>query len=121
MLHPVQWIFGNCCGAVNSNKLEKLQRRAARIIMKSNSSDKSLDHLKYELLADRRDKHVLNLVKKMLRKKCPQLFFNYFNTNKDYNIRTTRQSNHMRLPKIRLESTKKAFYYHGGVVFNKHL
>ena len=33
----------NCCGAVNSSKLEKLQKRAARIVINSNSSDKSLE------------------------------------------------------------------------------
>ena len=54
-------------GALNSSELEKLQRRAARIVMKSNSSDKSLEYLKYENLSDRREKHVLALVKKVLK------------------------------------------------------
>lgn len=32
----------NCCGKVNSDALEKLQGRAARIIMKSTCSDEAL-------------------------------------------------------------------------------
>ena len=47
----------NCRGAVNLSKLQKLQRQAARIVMKSNSSDISLEHLKYESLSERREKH----------------------------------------------------------------
>ena len=52
----------NCCSAVNSSKLEKLQKSVARIVMNSNSSDKSLEYLKYVNLSDRREKHVLALV-----------------------------------------------------------
>ena len=111
----------NCCGAISSNKIEKLQRRAARLVMKSNSSDKTLDYLKYENLSDRREKHVLTVVKNILKNKCPQFFVNYFKFNKDCINRFTRQSNQIRLPKIKLESTNKAFYYHGGVLFNQYL
>ena len=75
----------NCCGAVNSNKIEKLQRRTARIVMKSNSSDKSLDYLKYENLSDRREKHVPALVKKILKNKCPQFFVNYYHGGVHFN------------------------------------
>ena len=35
----------NCCGKVNSDLLEKLQRRAACIIMTSSCSDDALGHL----------------------------------------------------------------------------
>ena len=40
----------NCCGTVNSDKLERLQRRAARIIMKSDSSETALKYLRYDTL-----------------------------------------------------------------------
>ena len=36
----------NCCGSVNSDKLERLQRRAARIIMKSDRSETALKYLR---------------------------------------------------------------------------
>ena len=101
----------NCCGAVNSSKLEKLRRRSARIVMKSKCGGKSLEYLKYENLSDRRVKHDLALIKKVLKNICPQFFINYFNLNKDCFERTTRKSNHIRLPRVKLESTKKAFFY----------
>ena len=68
-------------------------------------------------LSDRREKHVLALVKKALKSICPQIFIDCFNLNKDCIEKTTRQSNHIRLPRVQLESTKKAFFYHGGMVF----
>ena len=45
-------IVWNCCGKVNTNSIEKLQRRAARIIMKTNSSDEALHYLKYDTLSN---------------------------------------------------------------------
>ena len=68
----------NCCGVVNSNKLEKLQRRVARIVMNSNSSDKSLVYLKYVTLWDRREKHVLALVKKNTTEEMSANFYQLF-------------------------------------------
>ena len=38
----------NCCGSVNSDKLERLQRQAARIIMKSDRSETALKYLRRE-------------------------------------------------------------------------
>ena len=35
----------SCCGSVNTDKLEKLQRRAARIVMRLGSSEKALNFL----------------------------------------------------------------------------
>ena len=46
-------------------------------------------------------------------------FTTYF--NRDIVQRKTRQTNHLRLPSIKLECTKKAFYYHGCEVFNRNL
>ena len=56
----------NCCGRVNTDKLEKLQRRAARIVMRMDSSDEALEYLGYRTLERRREGHVLKLVKKQL-------------------------------------------------------
>ena len=52
-----------------------------------------------------REKDVLALVKKVLKNIFPQFFINYFNLNKDCIERTTRESNHIRLPRAKLEST----------------
>ena len=56
----------SCCGCVNADNKEKLQRRAGRIIIQTDSSDDELAHLKYDTLGLRREMHVLNLVKKCL-------------------------------------------------------
>ena len=119
-------ILDNCdtvwssCGSVNTDKLEKLQRRAARIIMQLGSSEKALNLLGYVTLEKRRESHVCNLVKKCLSNRCPQFFMNYFNYNRDILPRKTRSSNKLRLPTVRLECTKKAFFYHGCVIFNQN-
>ena len=57
-------------------------------------------------------------VKKCLNKRCPQFLMDYFYFNRDIVQRKTQQSNH---PSIKLECTKKAFYYHGCEVFNRNL
>jgi hypothetical protein len=43
----------NCCGEVNTNSLEKLQRRAARVVCKSKDSDSAMDSLKWGTLLSR--------------------------------------------------------------------
>ena len=73
----------------------KLQRRAARIIMRLGSSEKALNLLGYVTLKKRRESHVLNQVKKCLSNRCPQFFMHYFNYN-----RRTRSSNKLRLPSV---------------------
>ena len=60
----------NYYGRINADNIEKLQRRAARIIMQTNSSDEALSHLRYDTLGLRRETHALNLVKKCLNKRC---------------------------------------------------
>ena len=94
---------------MNADNKEKLQRRAARIIMQTDSSDDALAHLKYDTLELRREMHELNLVKKCLNKRCPQFLNDYFYFNRDILQRRTQQSNHLRLPSVKLECTKKPF------------
>ena len=109
----------SCCGKGNTDLLEKMQRRAARIIMKKASSDEALNSLAYDTLEVRRNKHVYNLVKKCIAGRSPQFFNSYFIFNKDVVKRVTRQSSLLHLPRIRTECGKKSFYYHGSIVFNK--
>ena len=45
----------------------------------------------------------------------------YFKFNRDVLSRITRQSDNLRLPFVKLESRKKAFFYHGFRVFNENL
>ncbi|KAL9986631.1 hypothetical protein ACROYT_G000802 [Oculina patagonica] len=53
----------NCCGKVNSDLIEKLHRRAARLIVKHHNSDEALKNLAYETTKERRQRHVYNLVR----------------------------------------------------------
>ena len=55
-----------CCGKVNASSLEKLERGAARIIVKSSNSEQAVSSLAFDSLADRRVKHVLRFVKKCI-------------------------------------------------------
>ena len=109
----------SCCGSVNADKWEKLKRCAARIVMRLGAAKKTLNFLRYVTLEKRRESHVSNLVKKCLSNRCPQFFMHYFNANKNVLPRTTRSSGKLRLPSIKLECTKKAFVYHGCVIFNQ--
>ena len=96
---------------LTTDKLEKLQRRAARIIMRLGNSEKALNFLGYVTLEKRRESHVC-------KNRCPQFFMHYF--NRDVLPRRTRNSDKLRLPSVKLECMKKAFFYHGCVIFNQN-
>ena len=68
----------NCSGKVNSDNIEKLHRRAARLILRHHSSDEALQFFAYETMEDRRKKQVYNLVLKCISGMVPQFFKNYF-------------------------------------------
>ena len=42
----------NCCGFGNRSSLERLQRRATKIVSKMGYSDRALDYLKWPSLVD---------------------------------------------------------------------
>ena len=102
---------------MNTELLEKLQGRAARIIMKKSSSDEYFMNA-YDTLELRRNNHVYSLAKKCIYGHVPHFFKNYFVFNKDIVRKKTRQSNMLHLPKVRTESAKKSFYYHACKLFN---
>ena len=109
----------NCCGEMNTNSLEKLQRRAARIVCKSQDSDCAMDFLKWGTLLNRREHHTFSIVNKCISGNCPQFFNSYFNFNKSISQRVTRQSEHLHLPRVRTEVAKRSFYYNGCIIYNK--
>ena len=100
----------NCCGKVNSDNLEKLHRRAARLIVKNQCSDAAFQSLAMESLENRRKKHVYHSVTKCMNGKFPQFFINYFNYNRDITGRQAHQSNLLHLPRVRTEAAKKSFF-----------
>ena len=108
-----------CCGKVNANSLEKLQRRAARITVKTSNSEQAMSSLVFDSRADRCDKHVLRFIRKCIEGKTSQFFFNYFTFNYNISKRNTRQQHHLHLPRFRTECGKNSFKYHECVIFNK--
>ena len=109
----------NCCNVGDEEKLEKIQRRVARVVMKVGCSHDALNDLRWETLKNRREQHVFKLVKKCVNGTIPQFLANYFSFNREVKVRTTRQSNLLYLPKVRTEMPKKSFYYNGVQVFNR--
>jgi len=53
-----------CCGEVNSESLEALQRRAGRIVIKTSSSDTAMEALELQSLKTRRNDHFFKLGRK---------------------------------------------------------
>ena len=70
----------NCCGSQNLKNLEKLQRRAARIVTRISDSDGAMEMMKWPSLQSRRDKNVFKLANKSIQGRCPQFFLNYFSS-----------------------------------------
>ena len=62
---------------VNTDHLERLQRRAARIIMRTSSGDEAIKYLRYDTLELRREKHVLRLVTRCLQGRVPQFLIGF--------------------------------------------
>ena len=109
----------NCCGAGNSSSLERLQRRAAKIVSKMSDSDRALGYLKWPSLVNKRESHVDELVKRCIKGRRPQFFKNYFIFNSSVHNRITRQMNMLHLPRVRTDLAKKSFYFNVSVIFNK--
>ena len=108
----------SCCDKCDADGLERLQRRAAKIVSMSSSSDSAMQILKWVPLETRRDKHVCKLVKKCPTNNVPQLLLNYL---PDVVPRITRQSNCLRIPRVRTEAAKGVFFYNGALIYNNFL
>ena len=99
-----------CCGKVNASSFEKLQRRAARIIVNSSNNEQAMSSLTFDSLADRHDKHVLKFVKKCIEGKASQFFSNYFKSNHNISKRIAGQQHHLHLPRFKTECGKNFLY-----------
>ena len=65
------------CGKINSTQLEKLQRKAVRLIMKTTSSDVALANLAYDTVEHHRELHI-KLVRNYISNRSTQLLNDYF-------------------------------------------
>ncbi len=111
----METVFGRAVVRQNKGRLEILQKCAARVISRYSRSDDAMENLRWDSLESRRDLHVLKLVKKCILGN----FNNYFVFNRDVSSRITRQSDKLRLPKVRTECAQNSLYYYGCKVFNK--
>ena len=101
-----------------SLRLQKLQNRAARVILSANYEARSVDlseSLQWDNLSQRRDKHMALLMCKTLQNKTPKYLRNMFsfaNTGSGYDTRQRERK--LALPKPRTDYLKKSFQYRGS-------
>ncbi len=98
---------------MHTTRVENLQDRAAKIIKSDNFA-----HLRLPDLINFAKLQSCVLVKQCIDKNVCSNFDNYF--DRLQHVKNTRNNGiSVRIPKIRLESTKHAFYYNGANEFNK--
>ena len=103
-----------------SDKLQKLQNRAARVILKANygtSSSLLLDILKSDNLVIRRKKHKAIVMFKSLNEQAPVYLQNLFHEwSTDYDLRNSVCK--LTLPRSRTNHLKQSFSYSGALLWN---
>ena len=97
------------CGKGNEEELERLQRRAARIVLKTVhlSTQDMASGLGWDPLKMRREKHIVKLVKNCLDGQAPSYFWQRTYDIHDY---YTRSKDKLSVDKVNLELTKTAFF-----------
>ena len=97
-------------GEKERDKLDRAQRRAAGIVLKTKDSDAE-NNLKWLPLSMRRDMHTINLTFECLKRSPPFFFFfNYFKVFRT--AHNTRGSGHnLLLPKVRTETARKSLFF----------
>ena len=106
-----------------SDKLQKLQNRAARVILKANygtSSNLLLDILKWDNLVIRRKKHKAIMMFKSLNKQAPvylqNLFVQFYERSTDHDLRNFFRK--LTLPRPRTNYLKQSFSYSAALLWN---
>ena len=103
-----------------SEKLQKIQNRAARVITKTSYDTRSRllrKKLHWDTLAVRRKKQKVTLVFKTLNKKSPVYLQDLFTPYcTDYNLRNSEQK--LALPIPRTNYLKRSFSYDGAILWN---
>ena len=111
-----------CIGNGLSQKLEKLQNRAARIITGSSWDARSapiLHALKWNSLADRHAKQLKSLMFKTVNHLVPEYLSHKFaNVNTIHRHNLQGAQNNLFIPRPNTEALKKSFGYRGAVTWN---
>ena len=115
-------IWGNCSNE-GLNRILKLQKRAARLILDMDPlspSEPLFKQLGWMRVDDRIKYHKYLLVYKSLRKEAPSYLtdkFNYISQDNPYSLRNVVNGN-LQTPKPKTELFKKSFAYSGSVLWN---
>ena len=113
-------IWGNCT-KYNVNKIVKLQKRAARVILNTSfdsPSDPLFKKLKWLTFPQRIMYHKAIQVYKSLNNLSPSYMFSLFNNNKtDHNLRSVSNGD-LLPPKFRLNCYKNSLSYSGSTIWN---
>ena len=120
LLHPLfdyadvawQGISEGCC-----KELHRLQNRAARIILRENTSNDTFCALNWLNLASRRKMHKCILVFKSLNNLVPKYLTQYFTRNVDFHDHATRRNNDLHPPRPRRNMGKRTFKCAGAILF----
>ena len=103
----------------SSKSLQRLQNRAARIILKRDSSRDTFNVLGWTDLETNRKIHKCVLVfKSGLHNLVPQYLSNYFIRNYNVHGYNTRRKADLHLPKPKLSLGKRTFIFSGTALFN---
>ena len=114
-------------GSTNRMTLERLQRRAAKIVYGFKpdiATETILVNLRWPPLTKTMEKHCALLVNKCLVGEVPLYFKDYFmlryqsDNQHVFNRCTISSITDIILPKFHLDDAKKSFYYHGACIFN---
>ena len=95
-------------GKIERHRLDRTQRRAAKIVLRNKDSDAE-KNLKWLPLTMRRDMHTINLTSKCLKGSPPMFFRDYFKAFRT--IHNTRGSGiNLMLSKVRTETARKSLF-----------
>ena len=104
-----------------TTRLQKLQNRAGRVILRANYDTRSEDVLKilqWDNLEQRRFKHKATLMYKILNNNAPKYLTDSFHTIEDSNPYKLRNRSNLRLPLPKSEMMKRSFKYSGPKLWN---
>jgi len=114
-------VWGNC-GKSLSDNLQKLQNRAARLVLglsrRSHVDNDHLSTLGWKSLASRRKMHLLQTVFKSIHRQLPEYLQIFNRTSHTYATRLNSNLS-LQLPKVRLESGRRKFEYRGAFSWNE--
>ena len=99
--------------------LQRLQKRAARIVQGGSTTDETFQKLGWINLQTQRIMHKCILVYKCLYNLAPPYLCDYFLRNNCIHSHNTRNSNDLHLSAPKLSLGKNTFRYSGSIVFNK--